>query len=81
MGTHEVGQVELVIGGAHKEWTALRQTRHRLTRDVIVGNQTTAVGVTFQGVVVKLAVYFVHVDGHTQQLLVFLKQVYPGVQV
>ena len=81
MGPHKVGQTELVASRADKEGTALCQASDRLAGDVVVGNQTAAVGVALKSLVEQAAVELVHVDGYTQQLLVLLEQRHPGVDV
>ena len=81
VGTHKVGEVELVAGRAYEHRTTLGQTCYRLTADVVVGHQTAAVGVTFESLVEELTVELVHVNLDTQQLLVLLEQAYPGVDV
>ena len=81
VGTHEVGEVELVVGRANEHRTTLGKTGHRLTRHVIVGHQSTAVSVAFEGFVEELAIEFVHINLDTQQLLILLEQTYPGVDV
>ena len=81
MGTHEVGQVEFVVGRAHKEGTAVGQASDGLAADVVVGHETTAVRVALEGLVEQLAVHLVHVDRHAKQLLILLEQAHPGVDV
>ena len=81
VGTHEVGQVELVAGRAHEHGASLLQARNRLTADIVVGHQTTAVGITLEGLIEELAIKFVHVDLDAQQLLVFLEEPHPGIDV
>ena len=44
--THEVGQVELVIGRANHHGAAFLHSRDGFTRDVVVGHHATAVSVT-----------------------------------
>lgn len=46
---HEVGKCEVVVGTADDYRTALGKTRDGLTGDVVIGYETTAVGVAFQG--------------------------------
>ena len=81
VGTHEVGEVELVVGRTHEHGATFCQSGDRLTTDIVVGHQTTAVGVTLQSLVEELAVEFVHIYLDTKQLLIFLKETHPGVDV
>ena len=81
MSTHEVSQIEFVVSRADKHGATFAETGDRLAADVVVGHQTTAVGVALEGLVTQLAIELVHVDGHTEQLLILLKESYPGVDV
>ena len=55
MGTHEVGERETACGRAGKERTALGETGHGLAREEVVGHQTAAVGVAFEGAAIQTA--------------------------
>ena len=79
VGAHEVGQIKLVMGRAHKQRATFSKSGNGLAWDIIIGHQSTAVGISRERMVVEFAIYFVHIDRHAQKLLVFLEDVYPGI--
>ena len=81
MGTHEVSEVELIVSRTHEHRTAFSESCNRLTTNVVVSHQTTAVGVTFQRLIKQLAIYLVHIYRYTQQLLIFLKEIHPSIDI
>ena len=81
LGAHEVGKRELVVGRTNKERTALGKTCDRLTRDIVVSHESTAVGIAFEGCVEEGGVELIHVNGHAEQLLILLEQAYPCVDL
>ena len=81
MGTHEVSEVELIVSRTHEHRTSFSESCNRLTTNVIVSHQTTAVGVTFQRLIKQLAIYLVHIYRYTQQLLIFLKEIHPSIDI
>ena len=81
LGTHEVGQVERVLGRANKQRPTFGQSRHGFARNVIVGNEPTAVLVAPERMVVELAEHFVHVYFNAEQLLILFEEAYPSIEV
>ena len=81
LGTHEVGEVELICSRADEERTTFCQARHRLAADVVVRHQAAAIRIAFEGFVEELAIYLAHIDRHAQHLLVLLEETDPGVDV
>ena len=78
---HEIGKRKLVEGIAHKQGPSFRQSGHGLAGEVIEGDQAAAVGISGKGVIVKPAEDIIHVDRDSQQLLVLLEQVDPGIEI
>ena len=81
MGTHEVSEVELVVGRTYEHRTSLSESSDRLTTHVVVCHQTSTIGITFQCLVEELAIEFVHIYLDAKELLILLKESYPCIDV
>ena len=81
VSAHEVGEIELVVGRTDEHRATFLQASHRLTADVVVGHQATAVGITLERFVEEFTVKFVHINLNAKQLLIFLKESHPGVDI
>ena len=81
VSAHEVGKVELVVSRTNEHWTTFSQSSHWLARDIVVGNESAAVGIASKCIVVEFAEHLVHIYRNTKQLLIFLKEIYPCVEV
>ena len=81
MGTHEVSEVELIVGRAYEHRTSFGETSDRLTTDIVICHQTSTIGVTFQCLIEKFSIEFIHIYFNTKKLLIFLKQSYPRIDI
>ena len=81
VSTHEVGKVEFIASRTYEHGASFLQTCDRLARNIVVCHQSTTVSITFKCLVEEFAVELIHINLDTKQLLIFLKEIYPGVNV
>ena len=81
VGADEVGEVKLVACCAYEHRTTLLQSSDRLAREVVVCDESAAVGVAFESVIVELREDIAHIYVHAEQVGIFLEQRYPCVEV
>ena len=81
VGADEVGEVKLVACCAYEHRTTFLQSCDRLAREVVVCDESAAVGVAFESVIVELREHVAHVYVHTEQVGIFLEQRHPCVEV
>ena len=81
MRPHKVGQGKCRIRLADEQGSSLLKPGHMLSGEIVVGQQTATVRVSFQRLVVQFAVQIVHGHIRPEEIQRLLEQVHPGIQI